>query len=55
MGPELHRQLIINRVADLHEEATNNRRAREAQTAIKGQRRGGHHRLRTAFGKFRTP
>ena len=31
MGPELHYQLIINRVAELHEEAAGHRRAREAR------------------------
>jgi hypothetical protein len=41
MGPELHYQLIINRVADLHEEAANDRRARAAQSAKKARQEDG--------------
>jgi hypothetical protein len=51
MGPELQYQLIINRVADLQEEAADHRRARQAKAAQKA--RGGH-RWRGVFGKTTT-
>ncbi|GAA5079168.1 hypothetical protein HNP84_009842 [Thermocatellispora tengchongensis] len=49
MGPELHYQMIINRVAELHEEAATHRQVREAE---KG-RKSGERRHRAAFGKLR--
>ncbi|WP_157520055.1 MULTISPECIES: hypothetical protein [Herbidospora] len=51
MAPELHYQIIINRVAELQNEATTYRRVREAE---KARERGGHHRLRASLGKFRS-
>ncbi|GLX96059.1 hypothetical protein GT755_26425 [Herbidospora sp. NEAU-GS84] len=51
MAPELHYQIIINRVAELQNEATTYRRVREAE---KTRERGGHHRLRASLGKFRS-
>ncbi|WP_248964736.1 hypothetical protein [Sphaerisporangium perillae] len=54
MAPELHYQLIINRVAELHEEASNHRRANEAIAGRKAQARSSQQRLRAAFGKLRT-
>lgn len=54
MGPELHYQLIINRAAELQQEAAGHRRAREAQASMKAQQRSGGRRLRAAFGKLRT-
>ncbi|GAA4561413.1 hypothetical protein [Planotetraspora kaengkrachanensis] len=50
MGPELHYQLIINRVADLQEEAADHRRARQAKAAKKAHESGGTRR-RGVFGK----
>ncbi|GAA4588997.1 hypothetical protein GCM10023194_42050 [Planotetraspora phitsanulokensis] len=52
MGPELQYQLIINRVADLQEEAANHRRARQAKSARKAHERG--ERRRGVFGKTTT-
>ncbi|MEN3534791.1 hypothetical protein AAH991_06735 [Microbispora sp. ZYX-F-249] len=54
MGPELHYQVMINRAAELQEEAAGHRRAREAQAALKSRQRSGQRRLRAAFGKLRT-
>ncbi|MEO3853689.1 hypothetical protein [Acrocarpospora sp. B8E8] len=54
MGPELHYQLIINRVAELHEEATSHRRAREAQASRKAHQRSASRRLRGGLNKFRS-
>jgi hypothetical protein len=51
MGPELQYQLIINRVADLQEQAADHRRARQAKAAQKAHERGGHRR-RGVFGKI---
>ncbi|GGK78850.1 hypothetical protein Sme01_22450 [Sphaerisporangium melleum] len=55
MAPELHYQLIQHRVAELHGEADERRRVREAasgrQTA--SGRDTSQHRLRAAFGKLR--
>ncbi|GIH29179.1 hypothetical protein Aph01nite_74890 [Acrocarpospora phusangensis] len=53
MGPELHYQLIINRVAELHEEATSHRRAREAQASRKAHERSSSRRMRAGLSKFR--
>ncbi|WP_214109593.1 hypothetical protein [Acrocarpospora catenulata] len=53
MGPELHYQLIINRVAELQREATSHRRAREAQAAKKAKQRSGERSARASFGKLR--
>jgi hypothetical protein len=52
MGPELHYQLIINRVAELHEEASNHRRVREAERTRKSRRSDRRHRAE--LGKLRT-
>ncbi|GAA1013429.1 hypothetical protein Aple_054220 [Acrocarpospora pleiomorpha] len=54
MGPELHYQLIINRVAELHEEASSHRRAREAQASRKAHQRSASRRHRAGLGKSRT-
>ncbi|MET8139523.1 hypothetical protein ABZU32_04340 [Sphaerisporangium sp. NPDC005288] len=54
MAPELHYQLIISRVAELHAEAGEHRRAREAASGRKARSEGSQHRLRAAFGKLRT-
>jgi len=51
MGPELHYQIIINRVAELQEEAASHRRARLAQSNRKAHQRAGQRRLRGVFGK----
>ncbi|MEO3860976.1 hypothetical protein [Acrocarpospora sp. B8E8] len=54
MGPELHYQLIISRVAELHEEARSHRRASEAQPSRKAYQRGASRRRRAGLGMFRT-
>ncbi|ETK34163.1 hypothetical protein GCM10009530_07770 [Microbispora corallina] len=54
MGPELHYQFVINRAAELQQEAASHRRVREAQAARKAQQQSGNRRLRAAFGKLRT-
>ncbi|MFG1879929.1 hypothetical protein ACGFIV_34370 [Sphaerisporangium sp. NPDC049003] len=54
MGPEIHYQLIVNRVAELREEASDHRRARQATQGRKSPERGSQRRLRAAFGKLRT-
>jgi hypothetical protein len=54
MAPEIHYQLVLNRVAELHEEASNHRRVREAIAGRKAREGGSHRRLRAAFGKLRT-
>ena len=53
MAPDMQYMLIINRVAELQEEATNHRRAR---AAMRGDQDGvrGHNRLRAGLRKFRT-
>ena len=53
MGPEIQYQMIISRVAELHQEASHERRAREAKASRKAHERSSH-RVRAAFGKFRT-
>ncbi|MCT9931915.1 hypothetical protein N5079_17045 [Planotetraspora sp. A-T 1434] len=53
MGPELHYQIVINRAAELQEEAASHRRAREAVAGRKAHRTG-QRRLRAVFGKPRT-
>ena len=52
MGPEIQYQMIISRVAELREEASHERRAREAVASRKAH--GRAHRVRAAFGKIRT-
>ncbi|MEV7965699.1 hypothetical protein AB0O34_06920 [Sphaerisporangium sp. NPDC088356] len=54
MGPEIHYQLITNRVAELHDEASNHRLAREAVAGRKARELAPQRRLRAAFGKLRT-
>ncbi|MCW2877395.1 MAG: hypothetical protein JWQ95_1495 [Sphaerisporangium sp.] len=54
MAPEIHYQLILNRVAELHAEASNHRRASQAIEGKKAQGRAPQQRLRAAFGKLRT-
>ncbi|WP_405143921.1 hypothetical protein OG589_40110 [Sphaerisporangium sp. NBC_01403] len=54
MAPEIHYQLIASRVAELHEEASNHRRAREAVDGRKVRESSPQRRLRAAFGKLRT-
>ncbi|MBO3746903.1 hypothetical protein J5X84_12560 [Streptosporangiaceae bacterium NEAU-GS5] len=54
MGPEIQYQMIISRVAELHEEASHERRARAAKAARKADERSSHRRARGAFGKFRS-
>jgi hypothetical protein len=51
MGPEIQYQMIISRVAELHEEASHERRAREAVASRKAH--GRARRVRGAFGKIR--
>ncbi|GAA4213385.1 hypothetical protein AB0C10_03715 [Microbispora amethystogenes] len=51
MGPELHYQIMINRAAELQEEAASHRRARQALAGLKAQQRA--RRLRGTFGKLR--
>lgn len=53
MGPELHYQLILNRVAELQQEASSHRRAREARSAKKPHEQGPSRRVRAGLGKFR--
>ncbi|MFF5210435.1 hypothetical protein [Streptosporangium sp. NPDC000396] len=50
MGPELHFQMIINRSAELREQAADHRRAREVEKARKSQ--AGGVRRRSLFGKI---
>jgi hypothetical protein len=61
MAPELHYELITTRVAELHKQAADDHRAREATKsakdaknakAVKESRSG--RGLRGAFGKLRT-
>ncbi|GLW23458.1 MULTISPECIES: hypothetical protein [Microbispora] len=52
MGPELHYQIMINRAAELQEEAASHRRARQALASLKAQQRS--RRLRGTFGKLRS-
>ncbi|MDP9863325.1 MULTISPECIES: hypothetical protein [Streptosporangium] len=49
MGPELHYQMIINRTAELREEAANHRRARQLLSAKKSRSEG--ERRRSLFSK----
>ncbi|MFJ2028542.1 hypothetical protein [Streptosporangium sp. NPDC087985] len=50
MSPELHLQMIINRNAELHEQAANHRRALQAEAARKNRAEG--ERRRSFFGKI---
>ncbi|GLW99615.1 hypothetical protein Misp02_37020 [Microtetraspora sp. NBRC 16547] len=52
MGPELHYQMIINRAAELREEAAHHRTVRAAIAALK-ERRDSVHRARASLGKSR--
>ena len=54
MGPEMHYQLILNRVAELQEEASSHRKAREARAAKKSHEQESSRRVRAGLGKFRT-
>ncbi|GAA1505143.1 hypothetical protein GCM10009677_41780 [Sphaerisporangium rubeum] len=57
MAPELHYELINTKVAELHKQAADDRRAREAakgKTARDGKASGSARGLRAAFGKLRT-
>ncbi|GII64168.1 hypothetical protein Skr01_42530 [Sphaerisporangium krabiense] len=54
MYPEIHYQLIVDRVAELHREADDHRRAREATSGRKAGARGPQRRVRAVFGKLRT-
>ncbi|MEU9887033.1 hypothetical protein AB0M95_29130 [Sphaerisporangium sp. NPDC051017] len=54
MAPELHYQLIVDRVAELQREAHDHRRAREAAAGRKSRESGSPKRVRAAFGKLRT-
>jgi hypothetical protein len=54
MLPEIHYQLIVSRVAELHQEASDHRLARQAAEAKKARERGSQRRLRVGFGKLRT-
>ncbi|WP_214415325.1 hypothetical protein [Sphaerisporangium fuscum] len=55
MAPELHYQLIVNRVSELHHEAEAHRRANEAAASRKAAKNGGpQRRVRAVFGKLRT-
>ncbi|WP_203990458.1 hypothetical protein [Sphaerisporangium rufum] len=54
MGPEIHYQLIANRVAELRAEAAEHRRVREALAGRAGKSRGSERRSRAVFGKLRT-
>ncbi|WP_449060486.1 hypothetical protein [Planomonospora algeriensis] len=51
MGPEIHFQVMINRNAELREEAAAHRRAREVQSARKVRSEGGLRRSLRFFGK----
>ncbi|MFF3671871.1 hypothetical protein [Microtetraspora malaysiensis] len=52
MAPELHYQLMVSRVAELHEEAAHQRTVRAAIAALK-ERRASAHRARAALAKSR--
>jgi hypothetical protein len=54
MGPELHYELIVNRVTEMHETAAEHRRAREAGKHRKAAERTRTSRNRSLFGKLRT-
>ncbi|GAA3793698.1 hypothetical protein GCM10022226_11250 [Sphaerisporangium flaviroseum] len=54
MLPEFQYQLIVDRVAELHQEASDHRRANLAVAGKKARERSSQQRLRTAFGKLRT-
>ncbi|WP_181871096.1 hypothetical protein [Sphaerisporangium album] len=54
MAPEIHYQLIVNRVAELHQEARDHRRASEAVAGRKARESGSPKRVRATFGKLRT-
>ncbi|WP_169951536.1 hypothetical protein [Microbispora sp. H11081] len=54
MGPELHYQVMIDRAAELQQEAREHRLARQSQAGAKARQRSGQRRLRAAFGKLRT-
>ncbi|GII89167.1 hypothetical protein Ssi03_71570 [Sphaerisporangium siamense] len=53
MSPEIHYQLIVDRVAELHREADDHRRAREV-TNGKAAASRPQRRMRAVFGKLRT-
>ncbi|MEO3807911.1 hypothetical protein ABGB17_02800 [Sphaerisporangium sp. B11E5] len=57
MAPEMHYELITSKVAELHKQAADERRARQATKAkaaeSAGESRSGRG-LRAAFGKLRT-
>ncbi|MCG5220151.1 hypothetical protein [Streptosporangium sp. KLBMP 9127] len=56
MGPEMHYQLIQERVTELHEIADAHRLALEAQKGRKGREgreRSSHRLQRMVFGKLR--
>lgn len=57
MAPELHYELINSKVAELHKQAADDRRARQAmksKAAKNGKGSGSERGLRAAFGKLRT-
>ena len=57
MAPELHYELINAKVAELHKQAADDRRAREAakgKVAGNGKESRSERGLRAAFGKLRT-
>jgi hypothetical protein len=51
MRPEMHYELMIDRVADFHEEAANHRRAREVRSNKKAP--SAEQRIRAVFRRFR--
>ncbi|MDF5751906.1 hypothetical protein [Spongiactinospora sp. TRM90649] len=54
MGPELHYELILNRVSELHEAAAAHRRAKEADKRRKSSEGTRGSRNRSLFAKLRT-
>ncbi|GAA3142903.1 hypothetical protein GCM10010466_37340 [Planomonospora alba] len=51
MGPELHFQVMVNRNAELREEAAQHRLAREAEAVRKSRSEGARRRGLRFFGK----
>ncbi|WP_199564912.1 hypothetical protein [Spongiactinospora rosea] len=54
MGPEIHYEMIVSRVSELHEAAAEHRRAREAVRTRKAAERTRGSRSRSLFGRLRT-
>jgi hypothetical protein len=53
MGPEMHYQVIIDRVSELHDQAAAHRRVREAERGRAARQGKSGRRYRSVFGKLR--